>query len=649
MFCTKCGFDAGDAKFCPKCGSPVGKKEAAPASADVQETVNDASSAAQTNAANNSTQTETVNNGFQQPNNGFTQPQAFGQVNNSFDQNQYGSMDQQPKAKKKWPLIAGIAVLVVAIIAAVAYFAYPAIADMVSPTRRAKSALKGLGTDAQTKIEEVLESDSLTADTKVDLASSLKAETVKVDGTDYLSYLKVNTVKYDVQANSDTAEVSGKLILCSDDSEVITLNFYTDSNYLYLSCPELFTETFKLDYDQAVSSYSSSGFDISDLQSASGSIDLETLQKNSKLVNAVVADVMKGYDTFIDNCQFVKKGKQTIETDAGKVKANEFEVIITKDALVKGFNAGVDALYSDKELSSYMSLITTMTGSSQDKIKSSFESELSDYTPYNFHILVKGKDLVKIFSEDGDDSVYVEFLGKKKSTDNIHFGVATSEAAVEATVKTEDDKKSELKFTVKDTANNTVDLTLDLVATKESDTKTKIDTLSLTGKADGTDIEIKLSGSLEIKDFTSLSLSKSDFKSPINVSNMTSSDQAKIATELVQNMEVLKKIVNDDLYDQLIGAMGLTTAGTTTSAVPAEYVGTWSASGLGITINADGTGTLSSSSGDIGVNVTISDGTITLTNPLDPTDYISYGVSVSGNTLTLTDTDGSTAELTKSL
>ena len=72
--------------------------------------------------------------------------QAFGQQpNGGFDQAQYGTVNQAPKAKKKWPKVVAIVVAVVAALAVIGYFTYPFIYSLVSPKAKAETALKNLG------------------------------------------------------------------------------------------------------------------------------------------------------------------------------------------------------------------------------------------------------------------------------------------------------------------------------------------------------------------------------------------------------------------------------------------------------------------------------------------------------------------------
>jgi hypothetical protein len=202
-------------------------------------------------------------------------------------------------------------------------------------------------------------------------------------------------------------------------------------------------------------------------------------------------------------------------------------------------------------------------------------------------------------------------------------------------------------------------LTVLAEVTKNSDKEITLDKFSIVGEIDSDKINFEVSGSVKANDFTGLDYTKSDFKNPIDVSTMTSAQESALTTEVITHLGVFEKVLSPELYKQLMGSMtglsGVSTpaiTGTTTdpltgttpgapAAADTSYLGTWSSSeGVSITINADGTGTLTAAGDSLSVYVTVSNGYITVTNPADATDTIMYAVSVSGNTMTWSDSDG---------
>ena len=659
MFCTKCGFNAGDSKFCPKCGAPLGQnKSATTENTPVTEEVTN------TPVSENATNVEanTFNDGFNQnantstteANNGFTQPQAFGQPqtfgqpqafgqqpNGGFDQAQYGAVNQAPKAKKKWPKVVAIVVAVVAALAVIGYFAYPFIYSLVSPKAKAETALKNLGKNVDSYVDEVLENGLTSTDTQVANETSVTLKALELNDEDYLEYLNAKTVKWDIQSDVENGEMSGDIAIVDEDGdEVVTIEMYSDGSYVYFSCPELFEESFKIDVDSVYSSYSSYSAMLGSL-SSSGSLDLEQVEQYSDEIKAVVGDVLKGYNVFVENLEYKKVDNKTFKSENGNIKVTEYEVTVNKDALVKGFNAAVDALYSDKEISSYMSLLTTFSGSSKDSIKSSFESELSSFSPVSFNMYVNNeKEIVRlsVTGEGNDGEIFAEFIGKKDPTDYIHVGFNYESDVIDLVVKEDGDSYDiNLKAQGED-----LDLTIASKFTKDGDKKVTLDNFSIVGTADDESFDIELSGQSEIKDYSGLKYKKSDFSGASNIEYLTSSEEQTLALEVLSNIDVLKKVVSEDLIDELFGS-------AISTSTNSSYTGTYTAADYGISlqINADGSGVLTSDGSSIDVDVTISDGTIVVANAYDSTDYISYSVTFTDTTMTWTDSTGSSIVFTK--
>ncbi len=666
MFCTKCGFNAGESKFCPKCGSPLKKAPNAETTSNevVNNTTVDASSTANfaNNDSNNQSATSTnttnqgFNNGFNQANN-FSQPQAFGSMG-GFDQAQFGTANNTPKPKKKWPKIVAIVAAILVVIGVAGYFTYPLIANALSPKAKAVTALKNLGKNVDSYVDDFTKTD-FSSETEADVTSQLSLNKAEVNGKDYASYLEAKTIKYDIQTNLEDSEFAGTLSLCdSSDKDVLTLKFYTDTDKIYFSCPELFSETLSVDYDEVISTYSDYSAELGSLAS-SGSIDLDSMDQYSEEIKAVVSDVLKGYYTFVDNLSYTKKGNETFKSENGDIKVTKYEVSINRDAVVKGFNSAVDALYNDKKLSSYVSLVSSLSGYSKDKLKSSFESELGSFEPVTFEMSVNKKnEIVRLAITEDDASIFAEFIGKKDTLDYVHTGITFGSDSMDLVVKNED-KKYSANFTMNIPSEDIKTLTVLAEVTKNSDKEFTLDKFSIVGEIDSDKINFEVSGSMKANDFTGLDFTKSDFKNPIDVSTMTSAQESALTTEVITHLGVFEKVLSPELYKQLMGSMtGLSGVSTpaitgstidpltgTTPGTPAtadtSYLGTWSSSeGVSITINADGTGTLTAAGDSLSVYVTVSNGYITITNPADATDTIMYAVSVSGNTMTWSDSDG---------
>ena len=160
MFCTKCGYNAGTAKFCPKCGNPLNPQP-------VQETPVQNEPVAQTVQSEPVAQqqfgTQPQFNETVQPQFG-TQPQSgtVPPVNADVPRYQQAPpMQPQPKKKKKkWPIVVAIIAVIVAAAAVLGFVVLP---NVLSPDKHAIAAIKKLGTGLEDTASSALDNMSLTS------------------------------------------------------------------------------------------------------------------------------------------------------------------------------------------------------------------------------------------------------------------------------------------------------------------------------------------------------------------------------------------------------------------------------------------------------------------------------------------------------
>lgn len=209
MFCTKCGYNAGTAKFCPKCGNPLNPQP-------VQETPVQNEPVAQT------VQSEPV------------EQQQFG------TQSQFNETVQpQPKKKKKkWPIVVAIIAVIVAAAAVLGFVVLP---NVLSPDKHAIAAIKKLGTGLEDTASSALDNMSLTSvSDKNQITGTLKLDTATIDGEKYSDYIKADTVTYDIQMDASTEKMAGEIKLQNGSATALTVTFYSDGNNMYFKVPELF-------------------------------------------------------------------------------------------------------------------------------------------------------------------------------------------------------------------------------------------------------------------------------------------------------------------------------------------------------------------------------------------------------------------------
>lgn len=242
MFCTKCGYNAGTAKFCPKCGNPLNPQP-------VQETPVQNEPVAQTvqsepveqqQFGTQSQFNETVQQQFgTQPQSGTVPP-----VNADVPRYQQAPpMQQQPKKKKKkWPIVVAIIAVIVAAAAVLGFVVLP---NVLSPDKHAIAAIKKLGTGLEDTASSALDNMSLTSvSDKNQITGTLKLDTATIDGEKYSDYIKADTVTYDIQMDASTEKMAGEIKLQNGSATALTVTFYSDGNNMYFKVPELFSESF---------------------------------------------------------------------------------------------------------------------------------------------------------------------------------------------------------------------------------------------------------------------------------------------------------------------------------------------------------------------------------------------------------------------
>ena len=515
MFCTKCGYNAGTAKFCPKCGNPLNPQP-------VQETPVQNEPVAQT------VQSEPV----EQQQFG-TQPQsgAVPPVNADVPRYQEAPpMQPQPKKKKKkWPIVVAIIAVIAAAAAVLGFVVLP---NVLSPDKHAIAAIKKLGTGLEDTASSAFDNMSLTS----------------------VSDKNQITVTYDIQMDASTEKMAGEIKLQNGSATALTVTFYSDGNNMYFKVPELFSESFVISLAQFEDEIDS-GFSYGSLGSISkyfSAIDTSNIELYREPVNAAVKCVVKGINTFAEECEYKKGDKFTYNSDNGDIKVSEYSITITKETVIKACETVIDELYASKDLSSYMTILT-MAGVSQTTIKSSIESSLSDMQPVTLSMYInKNDEIVRLAIDAADYNtsekgfVAISFLGNDNPFEYVVIEADVDDINMKYTVKTQDDKAA---------------LALEMTQNKEyikagaelssSGTTVKIDNLYVNSNIDDSNIDMKLSGEATQKEFSKLKYSASDYSGAYNLANLTETQSTTLAYELMKNLNVLSNVFSDKLYNEL--------------------------------------------------------------------------------------------------
>ena len=604
MFCTKCGYNAGTAKFCPKCGNPLNPQpvqetpvQSEPVAAQpVQETPVQSEPVAAQPVQETPVQSEPVaaQPVQSQPVQQFgTQPQAYVTPQQQFgtqpqfnaaSQQQFGTQPQfgavppvngdvpryqaadpmqpQPKKKKKkWPLVAVILIALAAVITAVVIVVLPKLKKELSPTKQAVTAIKNVGASLEDSVDKLFDNlGTNTVSDKNEISGTFKFDNMTVNGESYSKYVKADSIKYDIQTDTSLQKAAGDLKLQNGSTELLTVSFYTDGSTVYFKIPELFTETFSMSVDQIakdtdIDSSFGYSFDMSDISSYLSVLNSGDFSQYKEPAKAAAKALAKGIDVFADACQYGKNDSLTYKSDNGDIEVTEYSVTVTEEAVKAGVNAAIDALYADSTTSTYMSMLT-IAGVTQDSLKKEVASSIQGMDPVTFSMYVNKDDAIVRISIDNADvngnsngTIAISFVGKDNISDYVVIEANADDTNMKFTVQNADNRSS-VAFDMKQ-GSEYMKMALDCSL---SGSTVAINNMSIDMNIDDVKANMKITGDYSQKEFSTMKYSSSSFPKPVNVDKMTSAQQTALATELVKNSAVFKKIISDDLYKQLFSA-----------------------------------------------------------------------------------------------
>ncbi|MGN0329060.1 MAG: hypothetical protein ACI4D4_08770, partial [Lachnospira sp.] len=490
--------------------------------------------------------------GAGQPQFGAGQPQFGTQPQFNAGQPQFGVQQPVAKKKKKWPLVVGILVVVIAIVAVLTAIVAP---RFLSHKNSASKAIKNVGSTFETAVNEYVDnvSSGSVSVTKNELKGSIKLNSLSYDGDNYASYFNVDTVNYNFQTDLSTGSAGGTISLSKGTSTpVINCIFYTDGSNLYFKIPELFSESFK------VSSSSSSS--ISSSLNLVGGMSSSDIQAYAPVVKAIVSDFAKGIDKLADECTYKKVEGSTYQSENGDIKVKIYDVTVSEKALTEAFNTFIDAVYADSAISPYITLLG-VAGVTQSSVKTEFATAVKGVNA-TFRMYVNSNDKIVKFSadlsnivKDAAGTVSMEFIGKDNPGDYIIAQYTDEDNfTVKATLKENGSLSSVQVDVVPDQKEYPGEfLSVGMDGISVSGNSCTINNVYAKGNLDGENLDFSCGISCTDVEFTKLNYSTSNFTGTlINVDYMTSSQKTQLMTELSTKTDVLKKIFSNKLINQLI-------------------------------------------------------------------------------------------------
>ena len=610
MFCTKCGNELEEGiVFCSKCGNMIVLPEkddsmemTQDVSQDSNETVDLTKSVSgvqpeqQESAAPQSpfyysqmAQTQAPQPENEAPQSPFyynqmaqTQGEQYSQPQYSqpqysqpqYSQPQYSQAPMgtpmRPK-KKKAPLIIAIAAVLVIALGVVGLLMKPTLEMMINPEKQVKTALKQSTGKLADTFDEVLSQQSLATSAvsigKMDFTYSLRLDKATVAGSDFLSYLKVDTLNAHLQMSPDDKVIAGTMGLAANGStsSVIEAKIYMDRYNVYMSVPSLCSKSFYMSTDSV---FDDAGIDYDQLFAYMGSgTSNNSMSMYSGTIQAVVKDVFAAVDTLIEEATYTKLGKVTLSGNQGNVKATQFAVTVTEQNVKNFANNVIDNIYNDDSLKALLGLVSGQIN--KDMIKKQISASTLGFGQLTVNVCVNNKKELVAFSFNtssisnykGDNVQFdVKFVGKEDIYDCVGINISADDFTGNVMIS-QNGNNARVEMGMKPLSSKYQGQYLDMVidatenGTDNLNGNLTINQFTIKGNIDNQSIDMAMSGSMEYKQINSVEMSKSDFPNAINAERMTNAQQSEVAAETIKNISVLKNVLSDEMYNKMYKSM----------------------------------------------------------------------------------------------
>lgn len=566
MFCTKCGFNAGEAKFCPKCGNtlsvnveklqpeqpmqPIQPVQLVQPEQPIQQSQNEIPY--QTVQLDNMQyqQAQQMNNAYQ----------PIQQMDNAYHTVPNGNKTARKK-KKKGPLVLIAVVAFIALLGVGGYLMYPYIESALSPKKDAVTALKAASAGFETSFNETVDGINISAGSKINSEGFLTVEKLTVENTDYLKQVKVNTLNYDIFSDVENLKTSGTIGLSDgSSSSVINAKYYMDKSKIYVSVPELFSDKFVLDLSSS---------DADDLyrtySKIAGTVSAEDEQVYKNLAKKLVSYGTDCFDECVDASQITKnKEKIALQVDGKEAKAVTYNVLLESRVLEEKLLSMIDKMYSDSEVSVYMTMLSTFGNVKKDDLRQSVKDFVQDVGNVEYMIYVVDKKIVKATTADSEG---IEYVLDFTSQNAVSYSVLNETSTATLTCKN-DNEAIKISAVIKED-NEELSMYVDI--SKDND-KLKLNELSAKSTISNAGFDIKLKGENRTDETQTMKVDVGDFSGAYNPDNATDEQMIKLGADFIKNFPVLKKVVSDEVYQSIYRAIIGASVYKPSTEVPAEEV-----------------------------------------------------------------------------
>jgi hypothetical protein len=425
-----------------------------------------------------------------------------------------------------------IAVLVVAVLCAVCigvYFAYPRIKDAVNPSAKAIEAMKNAGNEMSAGFESYIDGcvGSKTNGSVRGYSGSVTYDTLTVNSNNLLDLVKTNTISYNYGVSLKDNQTGGVIGISdgADEPEVVKLYFLIDSNTLYFKVPQLSAYNFKLSTadassyaDKAIEEYPDIDLDfdsndIAYLIKLFKTEDAEESESYGRMVKSFMADLKVGYEKAVEEFSYTK-----IENSSKSYEnADCYSVTVTKDAMIDGADAAIEAIYDDDTIYSYRTLISSYYKNSREKLKEAVRSRLEDFESFNMIIYV--------------DSANARVIALETNANGSTTVIESTEANA-----------------VTHVSRNIFDNGRNIVTTSD---RLDADTYSFSSKVFSDETNISVSGEAGNSNLNKLSVSASDFTNALDITQLTVSQYQAVMAQIADNYGVLSQIISEESLENL--------------------------------------------------------------------------------------------------
>lgn len=441
------------------------------------------------------------------------------------------------RAAKKRVTLAAIIIAVICVVGAGIYFAAPYIKNVTDPNNKAIQGMKNSSIEVSDNIKAGIDNiiKGITDGESKVYTGYITYDDLTYKSDNMLDYIKTNTIRYNYGIDGKSRAIGGSILLAPDEdgADVASLDFYIDDKALYFKVPQLSSYNYKMSLEDVLNNLDKSyvgtgssnldiGFDKGDIDymmKLLDSVDKEEGDSYSKAIQSVVDDIQKGLAKAAEEFTYSKLGNKEYSRDSYKQNTTCYNVTVTKDALIDGADAAIEAIYDDDSISGYRTLISSYYKNSREKLKSAVRKHFENFEGFDMTIYVGDGNRIVAYEinnndDNGNGAIVIESFLKGQIT-NLAYNVSYKEDTAALTFERADEN-----------------------------------TYKISSQINSSDIRLSYHGQAGLSDDNKFTVSAADFTNAIDVAQLTNSQYQAIVLEAMSNIKVLNQIISIDSFIQ---------------------------------------------------------------------------------------------------